>query len=108
MTRTQLTLPLMLIAVILFVLDIIFRRMHIDWIHAGMSKVNENARILKEYEEKTREKAKQKRKTEIKNKPQNLNADKNKNEKVKKNKKANISQPIDTAALLKKKEDRNL
>ena len=108
MTRTQLTLPLMLIAVILFVLDIIFRRMHIDWIHAGMSKVNENARILREYEEKTREKAKQKRKTEIKNKPQNLNADKNKNEKVKKNKKANISQPIDTAALLKKKEDRNL
>ena len=73
-----------------------------------MSKVNENARILREYEEKTREKAKQKRKTEIKNKPQNLNADKNKNEKVKKNKKANISQPIDTAALLKKKEDRNL
>ena len=72
------------VKIVKFVLDIIFRRMHIDWIHEGMSKVNENARILREYEEKTREKAKQKRKTEIKNKPQNLNADKNKNEKVKK------------------------
>lgn len=108
--RKNLTMWMLGIAVFMFVIDIVIRRMHIDFVYMILSRVKLVKLTVKEKKKETSVEhvvVEMEKTVEEEKKPEKVEKKKAEKKAQKKAKKVE-PQVIDTAALLKKKEERNL